>query len=144
MWTKRPTPATTVVGEQYHARHFFAPLPIEEACHNLDDFTRLSPRDSRTGFIVYVYQDFTHSSCYDPRITVFPGRCSSGGGVSISIPSGEDEQPEVVSGVRSRFSESELARVIAFVQQNRAVLARSWNDDLYATSDLLRDLRPVG
>jgi hypothetical protein len=37
-----------------------------------------------------------------------------------------------------------MAKVIAFVRRNRQVLLRSWNDDLYATSDLLRDLRPVG
>jgi hypothetical protein len=142
--TARPTQATKVVGEQYHPRLFFAPLPIEEDAHHMDDFTRLSPRDSGTGFIICVYSDFTHSSCYDPCITVFPGRCSAGGGVTISVPTDQDLQPKVVSGVRSRFSVSDMAKVIAFVRRNRQVLLRSWNDDLYATSDLLRDLRPVG
>jgi hypothetical protein len=55
----------------------------------------------------------------------------------------EDERPKVVSGVRARFSESELARVVAFVRQNRAVLRRYWDDEEYYTRELLDDLLPV-
>jgi len=138
--TARPTPATAIVGEAYHPRLFFEPLPIEDC--EMDDVTRLAPRDSGTAFVIAVYADFTHRSRYDPRVTVFPGR-SLHGGVSISIPSDEGEQPMIVSGVGARFSESDLARVIEFVRINRGTLTRCWNDDMYSTRELLADLLPV-
>jgi hypothetical protein len=82
--------------------------------HQMDEMTPLSPKDSGTGVIVHVYQDFDRRTPRGPHIKVFPGRPSAGGGVSISIPISEGATPRVLAGDTTKFTTRGFAKVIAF------------------------------
>ena len=108
--------------------------------------TNFNADTSGTGhFIAAFHLNDRHARMYGPCVavypTVLPARSNR---IIVTVPKPPGEVPQVVEGDTSHFEAPQLDRIFEYVTLSREILILHWKGEEYASSDLLRDLKPAG
>jgi hypothetical protein len=105
------------------------------------DLAFVGPETTGLPFFLLIQSNIARQLTHGPRVFVFQ-RSLRKDPISISVPAIAAGSPRVVAG-EVTISETDLKNIFEFVRSNRELLCRYWVDPVYATVEMLGDLKPI-